>query len=159
VGRGQPVTRIHARGLPWREPGRGLESTREDCAGEEHARDLGAGGLCCSGVARRDSRWAVRRGRVIRAQRGIAAGWGWAGASSAGAGFAAREARAGFAARVSRRGDHRRGLSRRGRRGDAGWFRGEGIAGGWEARAGFAARGSQAGGIAGGGSLHCPLNS
>jgi hypothetical protein len=82
-----------------------------------------------------------------------------AGASSAGAGFAAREARAGFAARVSRRGDHRRGLSRRGRRGDAGWFRGEGIAGGWEARAGFAARGSQAGGIAGGGSLHCPLNS
>jgi hypothetical protein len=62
VGHVQPVTRIHARGLPWREPGRGLESTREDCAGEEHARDLGAGGLCCSGIARRDSRWAVRRG-------------------------------------------------------------------------------------------------
>jgi hypothetical protein len=145
VGRGQPVTRIHARGLPWREPGRGLESTREDCAGEEHARDLGAGGLCCSGVARRDSRWAVRRGRVIRAQRGIAAGWGWAGASSAGAGFAAREARAGaFAVReargcwlVSRREDRRRV-------GGAGWFRGERIAGGWDRRRG---------------SLHCPLNS
>jgi hypothetical protein len=62
VGHGQPVTRIHARGLPWREPRRGLESTREDCAGEEHARDLGAedcvvvasrggirGGLCGAG--------------------------------------------------------------------------------------------------------------
>jgi hypothetical protein len=45
---------------------------------------------------------------------------------------------------VSRRRDSQAGAFAARRRGDAGWFRGEGFAGGWKARAGFVARGSQA---------------
>jgi hypothetical protein len=98
-------------------------------------RGAGAGAAFTgTGGGRRDSRWAVRGGagggrgvRVIRARRGITAGWGWAAGRVIRGGLVSQRGRRGP---VSRRGDRRRGLSRRGRRGDAGWFRGEGIAGG-----------------------------
>jgi hypothetical protein len=88
--------------------------------------------------------WDSRRGRRWRAGGMLA---GFAAPGVAGGGFRGEGGTwmlAGFAARDSQVGGRRGLVSRRGRRGDAGWFRGEGIAGGWETWAGFAARGSQA---------------